>query len=89
MPTLHRRHAVTETEDIAAALDVARSVWPELADKPAALLRNLILAGEQALDARRNSAAQHRRHAIERTSGILTGVYGPGYLEDVRRDWPE
>lgn len=89
MPTIHRRHAVTETEDIAAALDVARNAWPELADKPGALLRRLILAGEEALEARRCGAVEGRREAIERTSGTLTGVYGSEYLEEVRQDWPE
>jgi hypothetical protein len=89
MPTTHRRHAVTETEDIAAALDVARNAWPELADKPGALLRRLILAGEEAVEARRRSTVDGRRHAIERTSGTLTGVYEPGYLDDLRQDWPQ
>ena len=89
MPTAHRRHAVTETEDITAALDVARAAWPELADKPGALLRRLILAGEEAVEARRRGTAEGRRRAIERTSGTFTGVYGSGYLEEVRQDWPE
>jgi hypothetical protein len=89
MPTSHRRHAVTETEDIAAALDVARDTWPELADKPGALLRRLILAGEEALETRRRRTADGRRQAIERTSGALTGVYRPGYLDELRQDWPQ
>lgn len=89
MPTAHRRHAVTETEDIAAALDVARDAWPELAEKPGALLRRLILAGEEALETRRRRAVESRRQGIERTAGALTGVYGPGYLDEVRQDWPE
>jgi hypothetical protein len=89
MPTTHRRHAVTETEDIAAALDVARNAWPELADKPGALLRRLILAGEEAVQARRHRTVDGRRQAIERTSGTLTGVYGPGYLDELRQDWPQ
>lgn len=89
MPTIRRRHAVTETEDIAAALEVARNAWPELADKPGALLRQLILAGEQALEARRSRAVEGRRQTIERTAGALTGVYRSGYLEEVRQDWPE
>ena len=89
MPTIHRRYAVTETEDIAAALDVARNAWPELADRPGALLRQLILAGEEALEARRRRAVEGRRQTIAGTSGTLTGVYGSGYLEEVRQDWPE
>lgn len=89
MPTAHRRHAVTETEDIAAALDVARDAWPELAEKPGALLRRLILAGEEALETRRRRAVESRSQSIERTAGALTGVYRPGYLDEVRQDWPE
>ena len=34
MPTTNRRHAITETEDIACALDLAGNAWPDLADKP-------------------------------------------------------
>jgi len=62
---------------------------PELADKPGALLRRLILAGGETLEARRRRTVDGRRHAIERTSGTLTGVYGPGYLDELRQDWPQ
>lgn len=30
-----------------------------------------------------------RRKAIEDTAGVLTGVYSPGYLEQLRADWPD
>ena len=32
---------------------------------------------------------QRRRTAIAALSGSLTGVFGPGYLDDLRNDWPE
>lgn len=89
MPTVHRRHAITETAEISQALDVARHAWPDLADKPGALLRRLILAGEEVLISREHEASRSRSDAIERTSGALTGVYGPTYLDDFRQDWPE
>lgn len=30
-----------------------------------------------------------RKRAIDEVSGSLPGVYGPGYLEELRADWPE
>ena len=32
---------------------------------------------------------ERRSSAIAELSGTLTGVYEPGYLDDLRRDWPE
>lgn len=89
MPTAHRRHAITETDDIGRALDVARRTWPDLADKPGALLRQLILVGQNTLARDAATAAKSRRRAVEETAGALAGVYGPHYLRDLRADWPE
>ena len=33
------------------------------------------------------SRAQRRRAAIEQTAGLLTGLYPPGYLEELRDEW--
>lgn len=89
MPTSHPRHAITETEEISDALVVARRTWPDLADKPGALLRKLILEGRNTL-AHKNTQDDHaRRKAIADTGGALTGVFGPSYLQDLRQDWPE
>jgi len=87
MPTSHRRHAITETDDIADALETARRTWPDLADKPGALLRRLILAGRNAIA--HDHAAVARRQAVEKTSGTLAGVFGTDYLRELREDWPE
>jgi hypothetical protein len=88
VPTNHRRHAITETEDIANALEVARRTWPDLADKPGALLRQLILAGRNTLVHDRAEVVRKRRQAIEKTSGAMAGVFGADYLEELRQDWP-
>ncbi len=85
MPTVRPRHPITETDEITHALRTARRVWPELSDKPTALLRQLILAGERSIDDR----TSRRRHAIEATAGSLAGTFGPGYLDDLRQDWAE
>jgi hypothetical protein len=89
MPTHHRRHAITETDDIKDALEVARRAWPDLAHKPGALLRRLILAGQKTLAREETAVIDERRHAVEETSGALAGVFGTRYLDEVREDWPE
>jgi hypothetical protein len=89
MPTAHRRHAITETDDITNALEIASTAWPDLADKPGALLRRLILLGRNTLAHDYVVADDTRRQAIEATSGALAGVFGPSYLADLREDWPE
>ncbi|QNJ89930.1 hypothetical protein HZU40_00225 (plasmid) [Mycolicibacterium fluoranthenivorans] len=85
MPTTRRRHAITETDEITQALNAARRAWPHLADKPNELLRQLILTGEHAL----TDATESRLEAIASTSGVLTGAFPPGYLDNIRQDWPE
>jgi hypothetical protein len=89
MPTDHRRHAITETEDISRALDVARRAWPELSDRPGALLRQLILTGQNTLAHKDIEVSRARREAIAETGGALTGVFGTDHLESLREDWPE
>ena len=88
MPTAHRRHAITETNDISEALEVARREWPDLANKPGALLRRLILVGRNTLAHNDSAAVSQREQAIEETSGALAGVYGSDYLKELREDWP-
>jgi hypothetical protein len=89
VPTNHRRHAITETDDIKKALDIARRARPDLAEKPGALLRQLILVGGNTLAHDHAAAADKRRQAVEKTSGALAGAFGTDYLKELREDWPE
>jgi len=38
--------------------------------------------------AEREFAVERRRAAIAKACGALTGAYGPGYLEELREEWP-
>ena len=88
MPTTKRRHAITENDDIASALEMAAKRWPELADNPGAMLRRLILLGRNTLAHDRAAADDARQHAIDATSGALAGAFGSNYLRELREDWP-
>jgi hypothetical protein len=87
MPTARPRLTITETDDVAEALDAAAARWPEVRSRRELLLR-LVEHGREVIDDDRRDATARRRDAVRRTSGALTGAYEPGYLEGLRGDWP-
>jgi hypothetical protein len=89
MPTTRPRHLITESDDLAAALDDAARRWPEDRHSRAKLLVHLAEVGHRALIADSQQKRMQRLAAIQSTSGSLSGAYGPGYLEQLREDWPE
>lgn len=86
MPTTRPRHFVTETDDLAAALDAAAVRWPELTRSQ--LLVRLALEGHRAAEQAREQRQRRRLAAIREHSGVLTGAYGPDYLRRLREEWP-
>jgi hypothetical protein len=89
MPTTRRRHIITETDEVSRALDAAAKRWPEDRDSRAKLVVRLVGEGYRALGEAADQTAKQRKEALRRTSGLLTGAYGQGYLETLRQDWPE
>ena len=89
MPTTRVRHTVTETDDIAHALDAAGRIWPELRDNRPALLRRVLERGIDSVQREADDWLARRRAAIRETAGALTGVYPPNWREELRADWPE
>jgi hypothetical protein len=88
MPTTRPRHTITETVEVARALDDAANRWPGIHGRGRLLLR-LVERGHEAIEAELRDEVERRRAALRDTSGVLTGVYPPGYLNDLRNDWPE
>jgi len=86
MPTIRPRHYVTETDDLAAALDAAAVRWPGLSR--AQLLVRLALSAADAETHAQEALRGRRVAALERlASGDF--AYPAGYLADLREDWPE
>ncbi len=88
MPTTRHRHTLTETDELAAALDEAARHWPEDAGSRSRLLLRLVQSGHRAISDERQRQGVRRQAAVERTHGQFRGVYGPGYLEGLRDEWP-
>ncbi len=87
MPTTRPRLTITETDEVAAALDAAAVRWPEVRSRRELLLR-LVEEGRESIDRDRGDELARRRDAVRRTSGALTGAYEQGELERLRDDWP-
>lgn len=87
MPTTRQRYLITESDRLKVALDDAARRWPEEKSR-AKLLVRLAEEGYEALVGTASEGAVQRRAVIERTGGLLTGVYEPGYLESLRQEWP-
>jgi hypothetical protein len=87
MPTKRPRLTITETDEVAAALDAAAVRWPDVRSRRELLLR-LVEEGREVIDRDRGDELARRRDAVRRTSGALTGAYEQGELERLRDDWP-
>ena len=85
MPTDRPRQTITETDEIARALDAAAVRCRRTATRA---LARLVREGHRATSDGLSSGVEDRREAIRATSGALTGVYTDDYLESLRRDWP-
>jgi hypothetical protein len=77
---------VTETDELAAALDAAASRYPRLTR--AQLLTRLALEGHRVAQHAQEDRRRRRLDVLREHSGALTGAYGEHYLEQLRQEWP-
>lgn len=87
MPTVRPRHQVTETPDVAHALDLAARRWP--GEPRSRLLLRLVQAGSTVLEQEHGDRVSRRLAAIEATSGKYAETFADDYLAELRTDWPE
>jgi len=92
MPTTKARYQVTQTDEVARALEAAARRWPEDRERPGRLIVHLIEAGREAIEPQIDAAIEARLEAIRMAAGSMTGVFtGPDAmsLEQLRDEWPE
>lgn len=83
MPTVRPRHLLTETEDLAAAIDAAAPLFP--GESRAEILRRLVQLGADTIAERQG----RHRQAVRDRAGRHPGLFPAGYLDELREDWPE
>lgn len=79
---------ITESDQLAEALDLAAQMYPESRNERADLLRYLIDRGIQSLDAERAEVIEARKKAVAEVAGSLSGIWPENYLEELRSEWP-
>lgn len=84
MATTLARIQVTQTPALAAGLELAAKEWPGASRSE--LVARLAEAGSEVLAAKRAERRAQRRKVLEETRGRYH--YPPGYLEELRADWP-
>ncbi|MDM4762465.1 hypothetical protein QT381_05540 [Galbitalea sp. SE-J8] len=87
MPTTRPRYQITETDEVARALDAAERRWPG-EPRSRLLVRLVIENGARVAELTEEEAAR-RAAAVDSLAGSFAGVYPEGYLEELRSDWPE
>lgn len=83
VPTTRPRHLLTETDDLAEAIDAAAPLYP--GDSRADVLRHLVYLGAETIAERQG----RRREAVRDLAGRYPGLYPAGYLDVLREEWPE
>ena len=79
---------VTESDQLARALDDAAELWPELGGQRGKLLQRVVEAGMQAVRTEHTARQNAREHAVLSAAGSLSGVWPGDWHEQVRSEWP-
>lgn len=87
MPTTKRRHQVTETPEVAHALEIAERRWPGRSQS--ALLAALAALGAETIEAQEAHRAEARRDLLRAVHGRFDEAFPDGYLAELRLDWPQ
>lgn len=85
MPTTRPRYQVTETPDVARALDRAAKRWP--GEPRSKLLVRLLEVGSGVLERDENTEDRNHRAAVLASAGRHGDAFTPGYLAELREDW--
>lgn len=79
---------ITETDRLSSALEVAAEVWPDAAGEKGLLLRRILERGIDEVEKEGHARLAGRHHTLDDLAGSMTGVWPPGWREQLRDEWP-
>lgn len=88
MPTTRPRHMITESEQLAHALELAGERWPEIAEDKGKLIKKMLEFSAEALRKEQNSVMAQRLSKVEELAGSLEDVWPANWREEARAEWP-
>jgi hypothetical protein len=79
---------ITETDELATALNRAAILWPELAGQRALLLRKILEVGIESIDKDTAKLTDARLANIQKLAGSMNDVWPSNWQEELAEDWP-
>ena len=86
MPTARHRYQITETDEVARALEAAERRWP--GEPRSRLIVRLITENGESLGEVNEIEAERRRAAVHAIAGTFPGLSNPSLLKELRDEWP-
>ena len=79
---------ITETDELATALNRAAILWPELAGQRALLLRKILEVGIESIDKDTAKLTDARLANVQKLAGSMNDVWPSNWKEELAEDWP-
>jgi hypothetical protein len=87
MPTARHRYQITETDEVARALDAAERRWP--GEPRSRLIVRLITESGETIGELDAAKTARRIAAVDAIAGTFPGLSNPSLLKELRDEWPE
>ena len=80
---------ITETDELAQALDDASRLWPDARGQRTVLLKRIISAGINTVESEAEMSKSRRAQALAKYAGAFSGMWPEGWHQSMVAEWPE
>ena len=79
---------ITESDELAKALDTAARIWPEHRENRSELLRQIVRVGTERIENTESERVSRRKAAIEASAGRFRHLWPSDWRDEMRDEWP-